>query len=139
NLKKHVEKCSQTVKGTIEELIPGAKYTKARMRFMLTEWVIRRHHPYAVVEDPELRAIFCMLYAKVEVPSARTISCDIHEIFDMSKLNLVTLLKVRCAYPGKVHIGLDGWMSPNVYSFFDIVMYLLRDDEPILMVLDFIK
>lgn len=96
NLKNHVKRCapSKGVK-TIEDHIPGAKYTKALMRFKLLTWVARRHRPYSIVEDPELRDIFQMLYARVEVPSARTISRDVQEVFELSRLNLIAMLKVH--------------------------------------------
>ncbi len=94
-----------------------------------------------------------MLYARVEVPSARTISRDVQEIFEMSKQNVISMLKVRTlllasfsysekweqAYPGKVHIGLDGWTSPNVFSYLGLVIYMLRDEELVSLVLDFVK
>lgn len=43
------------------------------------------------------------------------------------------------AYPGKVHIGLDGWTSPNVHSYLGLVVYMLRNEEPVSLVLDFVK
>lgn len=91
----HMKRCAPPVEGMIEEHVAGANYSKALMRFLLTCWVARRHRPYAIVEDPELLQIFRMLYGKVEVPSARTISRDVQEVFQMSKLNVISLLKVR--------------------------------------------
>ncbi|KLO06206.1 hypothetical protein SCHPADRAFT_799838, partial [Schizopora paradoxa] len=61
------------------------------------------------LEDKDLLDIFQMLYTKVEVPSARTISRNVIEVFEMLKSNLISKLKV---YPGKFHIGLEGWTSP---------------------------
>ncbi len=81
NLKNHALKCAPPKEGTIEEHVPGAKYSKALMRFKLTRWIARRNRPYAIVDDDELQDIFRMLYARVEVPSARTISRDVQEIF----------------------------------------------------------
>lgn len=75
--------------------IPGAKYSKALMRFKLLRWIACRNHPYTIVEDIELREIFQMLYALVKVPSARTISRDVQEVFEMSRLNLVSMLNVH--------------------------------------------
>lgn len=95
NLKNHALKCAPAKgKNTIEDLIPGAKYSKARMRYCLIQWVVRRHRPYSIVEDTELLDIFKMLFSRVEVPSARTISRDVQEVFEMSKKNVIALLKV---------------------------------------------
>ncbi len=95
NLKVHADKCAPQTKGTVKEFIPGVKYSKARMCFKLLRWIVRCHRPYAIVEDDDLLDIFRMLYAKVEVPSARTISHDVIEVFEMSKANLISMLKVR--------------------------------------------
>ncbi|KLO06393.1 hypothetical protein SCHPADRAFT_813571, partial [Schizopora paradoxa] len=86
NLKNHALQCSPPKEkaGLIQKLLPGGTYTKLRMRFKLMEWIVRHRHPYAVVEDPELKEIFQMLYACVEVPSARTILRDVQEIFELS-------------------------------------------------------
>lgn len=96
NLKNHATKCAPVMKGAIEEHIPGAKYSKAWMRFKIMQWVARQHRPYTTVEDPELPDIFHMLYAKVEVPSARSISWDVQEVFKMLKQNVILMLKVCC-------------------------------------------
>ncbi len=95
NLLNHVTKCAPAKKGTVEQYIPGAKYTKALFRFKLLCWIVRRHRPYAIVEDEELRDIFRMLYEMVEVPSARSISRDVIEVFEMSKRNVIRMLEVR--------------------------------------------
>lgn len=90
-----MKRCAPPKDGnSIEDHIPGAKYTKSLMRFKLLTWVARRHRPYAIVEDPELREIFQMLFARVEVPLARTLSRDVQEVFELSKLNLIAMLKV---------------------------------------------
>lgn len=95
NLKNHVKRCAPRKDSkTIKDHIPGAKYSKALMRFMLLAWIARQHRLYAIVEDLELREIFQMLYARVDVPSARTISRDVQEVFELSKMNLIAMLKV---------------------------------------------
>lgn len=42
-------------------------------------------------------------------------------------------------YPGKLHIGLDGWTSPNVILFLGVVVYLVHDGAMTSMILDFLK
>ncbi len=44
-------------------------------------WVIHHHRPYGIIEDDELLEIFRMLNSKAEIPSARTLSCNIQEVF----------------------------------------------------------
>lgn len=95
SLLNHVKKCVPGKKGPIEKFIPGANYSKALFRFKLMVWIVRRHRPYTILEDKELLDLFCMLFESVEVPSARTISRDVIEVFEMSKINIINLLKVH--------------------------------------------
>ncbi|TBU31222.1 hypothetical protein BD311DRAFT_617234, partial [Dichomitus squalens] len=73
-------------------------------------WVARRHRAFQIVEDPEFREIVRMLYQKAQLPSRVTVSRDVHDIHEMSKDNVLKLFK---NLPGKIHIGVDGWTSPN--------------------------
>ena len=63
-------------------------YSQARLRFLLVLWVARRHCPFVVVEDPELREIFRMLYGRVEIPSRISVVRDIHVILEEAKGHL---------------------------------------------------
>lgn len=59
-------------------------------------WVIKHHRPFAIVDDAPLSEAFQMLYAKVKVPSANTVSRNVREIHDLTKANVIALLGV-CA------------------------------------------
>lgn len=65
------------------------------MRYLAALWCARRHRPYAIVEDPELVAIFQMLYSKVELPSRFSISRDVLEMFAIARRHLRSILIVR--------------------------------------------
>ena len=99
NLVKHVANCEPTT-GLENDLITmyanGHTYNVAWMRFLLAKWVSRRFRPFLIVEDPELITIFQMLYGCVTIPSASTVSCDVKEIFVMSKICVKNLLQVCC-------------------------------------------
>ena len=69
----------------------------------LAIWVAHCHQPFAIVEDNELIDIFVDLNNKVEVPSHFTVSRDVKEIFDLSRVNVAAILKV-CA--NAVHLYL---------------------------------
>lgn len=60
-------------------------------------WVVRRHRPYVIIEDDELLDCFRMLNGRAEIPSARTLSRDIQEVFVLTKKNVSEMLKV-CNY-----------------------------------------
>jgi arginine repressor len=60
----------------------------------LALWVVRRHRPFAIVEDPELLDIFSDLNKSAVTPSQSTISRDVKEIFRMSHTNVSRILQV---------------------------------------------
>lgn len=155
NLARHVRKCDgQEAPKTqkIVEFAHGSTYSKGRMRFLLAKWVSVRRRPYVIIEDPELLEIFCMLYAKVEVPHPTTLSHDIREIFKISREQLSLTLEVRdsCVmysplltipqkHDGKFHLCLDGWSSPNVISFLGVTAQRVVESKLQRFILDFIK
>lgn len=97
NLGRHAERCSgkRTKESRVmEEFAHGSTYSAARLRYLLNLWVVRRHRPFSIVEDRELIAILQMFCDHVTVPSARTISRDVQEIFQMTKVNVAQFLQV---------------------------------------------
>lgn len=106
------------------------------MRYLLAVWIARRHRPFAIVEDPELRAIFHMLFDKVEIPSRSTVSRDVREVFAATRKQIRSLLR---AYPGRLHLGLDGWTSPNVFSFLGVTVHRVVEGKVKQFILDFIR
>jgi Na+-transporting NADH:ubiquinone oxidoreductase subunit NqrA len=116
-------------------------------------WVARRHRPFAIVEDPELLEIFHDLNNKCTTPSASTVSRDVKEIFQVSRKKVAQLLQVRVllllsftwysperqAYRGKLHIGVDGWTSPQAISFLGITVHWVVDGKVSSIILDFVK
>jgi hypothetical protein len=60
----------------------------------LALWVARRHRPFAIVEDKELIELFKELNNKVDVPSRKTVSRDVTEIFEISRKKVAAMLKV---------------------------------------------
>ncbi|KIP01401.1 hypothetical protein PHLGIDRAFT_51797, partial [Phlebiopsis gigantea 11061_1 CR5-6] len=138
-LKRHVDSCDGKMAPEgqrIEEFAHGSTYDKSRFRFIMSLWCARRHRPYAIVKDPELMRAFCMLYAKVEVPHPTTISRDIQEIHGLSKAHLGAKLQ---AYTGRLHLCIDGWTSPNVFSFLGITVTRVVNARLETCILDFVK
>ncbi len=98
NLKNHAESCAPSKdpkQGTLDKDVAGANYSRAKFRFILLRWIVCRHRPFAIVEDPELIEAFQMLYAQAEIPSARTISRDVQEVFELTKREVSLMLQVR--------------------------------------------
>lgn len=101
NLVRHVQKCDKNStpkagQNVITEYAHGSIYTKGKMPYKLGIWVVRRHRPFAIIQDPELLDIFCMLNSSVEVPHPTTISHDVQEMFAVTQEAVGAHLKV-CA------------------------------------------
>lgn len=97
NLGRHAERCSgkRTKESRVmEDFAHGSTYSAARLRYLLNLWIVRRHRPFSIVEDTELIDILQMFCDHVTVPSARTISRDVQEIFQMTKVNVARFLQV---------------------------------------------
>lgn len=139
NLGKHVETCDPRVaKGasSITEYAHGSSYAKERFRYLLTVWVSKCHRPFKIVEDEPLKELFKMLYAKVDIPSARTIGRDVQEIFQLSKASVASYLQ---AQQSAIHVSFDGWSSPNVISFLGVVVSFESGGDLRSFILDFIQ
>jgi len=98
NLKRHVSCCDGRLAppgGRVEEFAHGSSYNKAEFRYLATLWVSQCHRPFAIVEDRPLNRMFQMLYAKVDVPSASTVSRDVKEVYNIAKKNVGKVLQVR--------------------------------------------
>ncbi|KAF8587498.1 hypothetical protein K439DRAFT_1337987, partial [Ramaria rubella] len=115
---------------SIKNFAHGSSYCPAQLQYLLVLWVAHRHCPYTIVEDAELLEILWMLFDPVAVPSAHTVSRDVQEIFVISQHE---------AYDGKLHLRVDGWAVPNIFSFLGITVTRCVSEDLITMILDFIR
>jgi hypothetical protein len=130
-------------------------YSDAAFRYLMTTWVIKHHRPFTIVDDGPLREAFQMLFSKVKVPSANTVSRDVREVHRLSKANVIALLAVSIFYmpiivfktnvlflqthKGCFHIAFDGWTSPNVISYLGVVVTYAHNGGIRSFILDFIR
>lgn len=115
----------------------GSSYSAASHRMKIALWVSRRHRPFRIVEDPELLDIFHDLNSRVITPSATTVSRDIKEIFLLSRKVVAKRLQ---DYPGKLHLIVDGWTSPQVIAFLGACIAMISAQGKLeVLILDFIK
>jgi hypothetical protein len=99
NLVRHVKACDggmiRAGSSSIAAFAQGSTYTPQKFRMKLAIWVARHHRPFAIVEDDGLIDIFMDLNNRVEVPLRFTVSRDVKEIFEMSRVKVAAILKVR--------------------------------------------
>lgn len=96
NLIRHADGCDP--KGSsqaISKFVHGTTYNPGRFCLGITTWIARCHRPFAIVEDPEFIELLRSLNDKVTIPSARTVSCDVQEVFEVSQQCVAEMLKVR--------------------------------------------
>lgn len=163
NLLRHADICDPdavTGPGSIKAFAQGSTYNPSKHRMKIALWVARRHRPFSIVQDDELLDIFNDLNSQCVTPSRVTVSWDVKEIFRMSQAKVAALLQVcffffipllyRCirritdilvceAYPGKLHLCVDGWTSPQVVSFLGATVHWIRDGQIHSIILDFIR
>ncbi|KAF8576131.1 hypothetical protein K439DRAFT_1623073 [Ramaria rubella] len=72
----------------------------------------------------------------MEVLSAHTLFQDVQEVFAISQWEVRHVLQ---AYDGKLHLGVDGWAAPNVFSFLGVTVTHCITGDLITMILDFIR
>jgi hypothetical protein len=97
NLKCHVSHCDGQLAppgGCINKFAHGSTYNKAKFCYLATLWVSQCHRLFTIVKDHPLNHMFWILYAKVDVPSASTISRDVKEVFEITKNNVGMVLQV---------------------------------------------
>ena len=107
NLTRHVKACEPDKTAEtelIEAYANGTQYSPVRVRFYVALWCARRHQPFQIVDDPELRMILKSLYAKVQLPSRATILHDVQDIHALSKEHVLEMFKVSSASPDFVRI-----------------------------------
>ena len=141
NLIRHVNKCAGILNMKpgqigIKDFAHGSTYNPAKLRYKLAIWVTRRHRPFSIVEDPELVDIFHDFHAGVIVPSRQTLVRDIKDILDLTKSHLADILK---SVQGKIHLVIDGWTSPQTYSFIGVMVVFVQGPKLRVIVLDYIR
>jgi hypothetical protein len=97
NLVCHADKCTPsatTATASIATFAHGSTYSYPRFQMKLVLWVVWCHWLFSLVKDEELINIFMDLNNKVEVPSQKTVSHDVKDIFNISHTKVTELLQV---------------------------------------------
>lgn len=122
--------------GTITDYAMGTTYSPAVFHYLLTVWVTRGHCPFAIVEDEPLEQILRMLNSKVNIPSATTLSCDVKEVFVISKQAVLAYLKSQ---KSAIHVVFDGWTVPHVISYLGVVVCWEEGGQIRSLLLDYVR
>ena len=107
-----------------------------RFRYLVAAWSSRRARPHSIIEDEELGEIFTMLDPTVKVHSHQTVSRDISDMYERSRTVIAHHLR---SVKHRLHLTLDGWTSPNVFSFLGVTVRYFEEGDIHGFVLDFVK
>ena len=77
-----------------------------------------------------------MLYLAVEIHSSQMMSCDISNMYERSRTTVAQHLQL---VKYRLHLTLDGWTSPNIFSFLGVTVQYLDQGNIHSFVLDFVK
>jgi hypothetical protein len=134
NLIRHVNTCDPPTSPA--SVASFSTYTVGRFRYLVATWSARRARPHFIIEDEELREIFTMLNSLVKIHSHQTVSRDISDMYHRSRLAIALHLQ---SIKQRVHLALDGWTAPNVYSFLGVTVQYFENGNIYGFVLDFVK
>jgi len=133
NLLRHVAICNPSALPTIA---PTSNFDLGRFRYLVAAWSARRARPHSIIEDEELRDIFTMLHSAVRIHSHQTVSRDIADMYGYSHNAMALHLQ---SVTHRLHLELDGWTAPNVYSFLGVTVRYFENGNICSSVLDFVK
>jgi hypothetical protein len=92
---RHVKQCAHPDgDNSIELFAKGSTYDKYRLRLLMAKWSAKSHRPFLIARDSHFVEILKMFNLKVEIPSPTTISRDIREIHELTRLELAKRLQV---------------------------------------------
>jgi hypothetical protein len=133
NLTRHAKSCGIAPSTA---LTPESNFDLGRFRYLVAAWSARRARPFAIIEDEDLRDILIMLRSTIEIHSRQTVARDISDMYMRSR-NVIALHLQSVKH--RLHIGLDGWTSPNVISFLGVTVQYFDKGDICAFVLDFVK
>ena len=102
----------------------------------MAAWSARYARPYSIIEDEEFGELLTMLCPTVKIHSPQTVSRDISDMYEQSCLVVALHLQ---SVKHRLHLTLDGWTSPNVFSFLGVTVRYFEKSDICSFVLDFVK
>ena len=133
NLVRQANTCDPSTSAAIPVL---SSFDRGHFQYLIAAWSARHAHPFVIIEDEELHEIFIMLYLAVEIHSSQMMSCDISNMYERSRTTVAQHLQL---VKYRLHLTLDGWTSPNIFSFLGVTVQYLDQGNIHSFVLDFVK
>jgi hypothetical protein len=133
NLNRHARTCGPST----PTLTPAESTIDiGHFRYLVAAWSARHERPYAIIEDVDLRRILLMLDPNINIHSRQTVARDISDMYERSRIVIARHLQ---SIGHRLHLTLDGWTSPNVFSFLGVTVRYFEKGDIHSFVLDFVK
>ncbi|KAG8933501.1 hypothetical protein FRC01_008781 [Tulasnella sp. 417] len=94
-------------------------YDLYRHRTLIALRCARYHRPFNMVEDEEYKMEVALLNPDASIPSAKTVSRDTQKLWTFTSTQLAAYFST---YTGVIHVAVDGWTSPIIFSYMGIVV-----------------
>lgn len=139
NFKRHYDSCTAITSAqatgqlTMPMFAAGSTYSEAKLRLLIVKWCACNSRPMLIVKDEPYVEQLKMFNQGVAIPSDTTVSRDIWRIYELSKVHVKEFL---AQVPGKKHLSMDGWSSPNILSILGVTVTYLHSDEVKTVTLD---
>ena len=129
NLNKHIRNCRGDAaigNQTITAFAAGCTYRREAFRALLVKWIAGCRRPFRIVEDEPLRQAFKMLYSRVEIPRAITVTRDVRLYFRLSRQKIRAQLKVGWLFSSLHHLLCSPFHIPSL-SLIEIIVLSIID------------
>ena len=134
NLVRHANKCNHPA--STDTCTPASSFNVGQFQYLVVAWSSCHARPHSIIEDEELGEIFTMLDPTIKIHSHQTVSHDISDVYKQLRTVIAHHLQ---SVKHRLHLTLDGWTSPNVFSFLGITVRYLENGSLCGFVLDFVK
>ena len=134
NLLCHVNACDDS--DSNNSVISASNFDLGWPCYLVGAWSACCAWPHTIIEDNEFHEILTMLYTAIKIHSHQTVSCDISDMYEHSRIAIALHLQ---SVEHCLHIELDGWTAPDVFSFLGVTVWYFEKGHIRGFVLDFIK
>jgi hypothetical protein len=133
NLNRHARTCGPSTPNSTPAV---STIDVGRFRYLVAAWSVCHERPYAIIEDVDLRKILLMLDPDIDIHSRQTVARDISDMYERLRIVIASHLQ---SIGHRLHLTLDGWTSPNVFSFLGVTVRYFEKGDICSFVLDFVK
>ncbi|KAH9010166.1 hypothetical protein EDB83DRAFT_2183594, partial [Lactarius deliciosus] len=99
-------------------------------------WVAESKRPFQIVNDEGFRKLMMSGRPTCYIPSAKTISQDVKQVFVNVQWRVAHMLQ---GYGGVLNFATDAWTSPNHKAYMAMTVHFESEGVPISMLLDIVE